>query len=488
MHADGAGGWSAAAFPKGGSALKTGFRLSPDRAVPVHPLTLTDPIAAFAPFANEPVAALLLSGARDGARGRYSYLAVDPLHVVTTRGQDTFVDGSRVDGDPFSILAREIAALPRPQEDWPVPFRSGAVGYLGYELGGHLERLPAPRPDAARVPDMVAGLYDSIIAFDHETNASWLLSTADEARRSAILDRLARAPVKAPVPNGNLTARWTAEQDRAAREAAIARAIAYIHAGDIFQANITHRLRTQRPAGLNDLDLFQRLTAQSPAPFAALLACGQDAAVVSASPERFLRLTPDGRVETRPIKGTRPRHSDPEQDAALARELVASEKDRAENLMIVDLMRNDLGRVSALGSVRVPVLNGLETFASVHHLVSVVESRLQAGLGPLDLLRACFPGGSVTGAPKIRAMEIIHELEPVPRGPYCGAVAWIGVDGAMDSSIIIRTIVRCGETLLAQGGGGIVADSDPVAEYDESLVKLAPLRRALEAGDDREEP
>ncbi|OYZ88755.1 MAG: hypothetical protein B7X99_20810 [Rhizobiales bacterium 17-65-6] len=485
MHADGAGGWSAAAFPKGGSALKTGFRLSPDRAVPVHPLTLTDPIAAFAPFADEPVAALLLSGARDGARGRYSYLAVDPLHVVTTRGQDTFVDGSRVDGDPFSILAREIAALPRPQEDWPVPFRSGAVGYLGYELGGHLERLPAPRPDAARVPDMVAGLYDSIIAFDHETNASWLLSTADEARRSAILDRLARAPVKAPVPNGNLTARWTAEQDRAAREAAIARAIAYIHAGDIFQANITHRLRTQRPAGLNDLDLFQRLTAQSPAPFAALLACGQDAAVVSASPERFLRLTPDGRVETRPIKGTRPRGATADDDASLSAELAVSLKDRAENLMIVDLMRNDLARVCAPGSVKVPELFAVESFVNVHHLVSTVSGRLAAGRTAIDLLKAAFPPGSITGAPKVQAMKLISQLES-PRGPYCGSLFWAGADGAFDSSVLIRTAacVQDGQgwAIEARAGAGIVADSEPRAERIETQDKIAALARAMEAG------
>lgn len=448
--------------------------------MPVLPLPLRDPLAAFAPFADDPVSALLLSAARDGARGRYSYLAVEPVQVITARGGSVFVDGAKTEGDPFSVLAQALTALPRPQEDWPVPFCSGAVGHFGYELGRHLERLPAPKANDAELPDLCAGLYDTIIAFDHEANASWLLSTADEAKRARVLRRLSTAPGFRPAADWTLTARWHPEQSRADREAAIARAIAYIHAGDIFQANITHRLRAERPAGLSDIDLFARLTALSPAPFAALLACGADGAILSASPERFLRLTTDGHVETRPIKGTRPRHADAALDATFARDLLASEKDRAENLMIVDLMRNDLGRVSRLGSVRVPVLNGLETFASVHHLVSVVESRLRPGLGPIDLLRACFPGGSVTGAPKIRAMEIIHELEPVPRGPYCGAIAWIGVDGAMDSSIVIRTIVRAGETLLAQGGGGIVSDSDPAAEYDESLVKLAPLRRALE--------
>lgn len=450
--------------------------------MPVQPLPFRHPLAAFVPFADDPVSALLLSAARDGARGRYSYLAVEPARVLLCRGRTCFLDGQRVEGDPFTLLAREIAALPRPQEDWPVPFRTGAVGHLGYELGNHLERLPAPHPDDAGFPDLCVGLYDTVIAFDHEAGESWLLSTAHEAKRARILERLSHAPDTPPAPDWRVTATWQAEQPRASREAAIARTIAYIEAGDIFQANITHRLRAARPEGLTDLALFARLAALSPAPFAALLACGTDGAILSASPERFLRVTADGRVETRPIKGTRPRAAEPERDAALGRELLASEKDRAENLMIVDLMRNDLGRVSALGSVRVPVLNGLETFASVHHLVSVVESRLRPGLGPVDLLRACFPGGSVTGAPKIRAMEIIHALEPVPRGPYCGAIAWIGVDGAMDSSIVIRTIVRSGETMLAQGGGGIVADSDPAAEYEEALVKLAPLRRALEGG------
>ncbi|WP_245454167.1 aminodeoxychorismate synthase component I [Aquabacter cavernae] len=453
--------------------------------MPIIPLPYGDPAAAFAPFAQDPVAALLQSCAPDGERGRYSYVAVEPLHVVSADASGTLLDGQPVPGDPFSVLDTQIASLPRPQDEgWPVPFRTGAVGYLGYELGGHLERLPTPKTDPHGVPHMVMGLYDTVLAFDHRQKSAFLLSTGSPERVTRILARLAAAPQSPPEPDGSIRGTWQAGQERAAVEAAVARAIAYIHAGDIFQANITHRLTAARPAGLNDLDLFLRLRALSPAPFAALLACGAGTALISASPERFLRLSADGMVESRPIKGTRPRHADPERDAALGRELLASAKDRAENLMIVDLMRNDLGRVSALGSVRVPVLNGLETFASVHHLVSAVESRLRPGFGPVDLLRACFPGGSVTGAPKIRAMEIIHELEPMPRGPYCGAIAWIGVDGAMDSSIVIRTIVRAGETLLAQGGGGIVADSDPTAEYEESLVKLAPLRRALEGEPD----
>jgi para-aminobenzoate synthetase component 1 len=343
---------------------------------------------------------------------------------------------------------------------------------------------------------MAFGLYDVIAAFDHAERRAYILSSGRPEAASAarqqrararalwLHDRLARAPAAAPAPDWRARGRFAPERPRAAVERAVAEVIDYIRAGDIFQANLTQRMAAPVPEGLSDLELYLRLRAISPAPFAAFLKCGAGLSVMSASPERFLSLAPDGRVETRPIKGTRPRGADPAADAALARALLASAKDRAENLMIVDLMRNDLGRVSRTGSVRVPVLCGLETFASVHHLVSVVESTLKPGLGPVDLLRACFPGGSITGAPKIRAMEIIHELEDAPRGVYCGAVAWIGFDGAMDSSIVIRTVTRAGSTLLAQAGGGIVADSDPAAEYEESLVKLAPLLRAL-SGEDR---
>lgn len=452
----------------------------------IFPLAYGDPVAAFLPFAGDPVAALLESAAQDGERGRYSYLAVEPFRLIIAEGSGCVrVDGRPVAGDPFAVLKGELAALPAPSGACPVPFRTGAVGVFGYGLGRYVERLPEPKPDDLKMPDMVVGLYDTVIAFDHAERAAWLISSgisgADpKARAAHVLARLESAPRQAPEPDWAPHSPWRAEQSRAEMEAAVARTIAYIRAGDIFQANITQRMRAARPEGLSDLGLYLRLRALSPAPFAALLSCGPDLSVISASPERFLRLSAEGEVETRPIKGTRPRSADPRRDAALAAELQDSAKDRAENLMIVDLMRNDLGRVSRLGSVEVPVLNGLETFASVHHLVSVVKSRLKPGLGPVDLLRACFPGGSVTGAPKIRAMEIIHELEPRPRGVYCGAIGWIGTDGAMDTSIVIRTLTRAGGTLLAQAGGGIVADSDPAAEYEESLVKLAPLLRAVD--------
>ncbi|MBB6305859.1 aminodeoxychorismate synthase component I [Xanthobacter tagetidis] len=453
-------------------------------------------LAAFSAVADDPFCAFLDSAAAGDPRARWSYIATDPFALITADAAGTRVDGRPVPHDPFSALEAALAAQAGDDLSGPAPFRTGAVGFLGYELGRHLERLPVPHALGPAVPEMAFGLYDVIAAFDHAERRAFILSSgrpeADPAARQAraqargrwLCDRLARAPAAPPAPDWRARGRFAPERPRAAVEQAVGRVIDYIRAGDIFQANLTHRMAADVPDGLGDLELYLRLRASSPAPFAAFLRCGPGLSVMSASPERFLSLAPDGLVETRPIKGTRPRGADPAADAAMARALIASAKDRAENLMIVDLMRNDLGRVSRTGSVRVPVLCGLETFASVHHLVSVVESTLKPGLGPVDLLRACFPGGSITGAPKIRAMEIIHELESAPRGVYCGAVAWIGFDGAMDSSIVIRTITRAGGTLLAQAGGGIVADSDPAAEYEESLVKLAPLLRAL-SGEDR---
>jgi para-aminobenzoate synthetase component I len=259
----------------------------------------------------------------------------------------------------------------------------------------------------------------------------------------------------------------------------VRRIIEYIHAGDVFQVNFTQRFLAPRPAGLRPFDLYRRLRAINPAPFGAFLQLGESLTVASASPERFLALDRHGRIEARPIKGTRRRSPVPEEDAAIAAELAASGKDRAENLMITDLLRNDIGRVARGGSVRVPALLAVESYATVHHLVSVIEGQLRDGLGPIDLLRATFPGGSITGAPKVRAMEIIDELEPAARGPYCGAIGWIGFDGAMDTSIVIRALTLTPEKVIAQAGGGIVADSDPAAEYAEMMAKVSPALTAL---------
>jgi para-aminobenzoate synthetase component 1 len=263
--------------------------------------------------------------------------------------------------------------------------------------------------------------------------------------------------------------------DRPGYLAAVRRAIDYVHAGDCFQVNVAQRLL--HPAALPPLELYGRLRARNPAPFAGYFDLG-DFALASASPERFVRVQ-GGEVETRPIKGTRPRGSTPEEDRRRAEELLRSEKDRAENVMIVDLMRNDLGRVCAWGSVRVAAVCRLESYRTVHHLVSEVRGRLRPGAGPMDLLRAAFPGGSVTGAPKVRAMEVIAELEPTARGPYCGSLGYLGFDGSADTSILIRTFTAGRGWLQFPVGGGIVADSTPEGEYAETLHKAEGLLGAL---------
>ena len=456
-----------------------------------RPIPYRDPVAAFQAFAEGPFAMLLDSAAHAGGRGRFTYIAADPYRVLTAGKGGVAVDGRPVAEDPFRAFEQELRRLRLSPVDGLPPFQGGAVGYLGYELANHLERLPPPKALGLDVPDMAVGLYDTVAAFDTRNRQAWVVACdsgpagADRpppaARLARFAARIAEAPALAPVEWSG-TGSWTAEISRSDYERMVARAIDYIHAGDIFQANLTQRILGDMPAGLDGFTLYRRLRELTPAPFAAYLALADDMAIASASPERFLSLDGQGRVATRPIKGTRTRGLTPEEDKALARELVASEKDQAENLMIVDLLRNDLSRVCRLGSVKVSELAGLESFATVHHLVSEVRGTLFPNLGPVDLLRATFPGGSITGAPKIRAIEIINELEPARRGPYCGTILWAGFDGAMDSSIVIRTLVLKDRRVVAQAGGGIVADSNPAAEYDESMHKAWALLKSLDAG------
>jgi para-aminobenzoate synthetase component 1 len=450
------------------------------------------PAAAHFPgLADEPFLAWLDSVATGDPRGRYSYLCADPFQVLAVDEAGVTLDGTLVPGDAFSILAGQLARFPLPAGSSPVPFAGGAVGFFGYELGGLLERLPR-RHGASPLPDMVMGFYDVVLAYDAWEQRAWILSSGfpetepdarharAQARAAALRARLSAPQQPRPQP-AIASIRWQTDLTPAEYQARVGQVQDYIRAGDIFQANFTMAHRAPRPAGLHPADLYLALRGLSPAPFATYLACGPDLALASASPERFLKLDPTGQVETRPIKGTRPRYADPVADRAAAAALLASEKDRAENLMIVDLMRNDLGRVARIGGVAVPELFTVESFASVHHLVSAVTAHLRPGVSAVDLLRATFPGGSVTGAPKIRAMEIIDALEASRRGPYCGAIAWLGFDGAMDSSIIIRTLVVTGDEIIAQAGGGIVSDSDPAAEFEEHCVKVRPLLQALES-------
>lgn len=370
---------------------------------------------------------------------------------------------------------------------------------FGYDLCHHLERLPRPAFDDFAVPDLAVGFYDWVLSFDHHQERAWIVSTgwpetAPRRQRRRANDRLeqiksllgnsaapppgSQRPPPAlkspsfPVPGlSGLQSNFT----RDSYLQTVRRAIEYIHAGDCFQVNLAQRILApvKRPAW----ELYGALREINPAPFAGYFDLG-DFVIASASPERFLRLV-DGEVETRPIKGTRRRDPDPAIDGRLRDELAHSAKDRAENVMIVDLLRNDLGRVCEYGSVRVQAVCRLESHPYVHHLVSEVRGRLRQGLGPVDLLRASFPGGSVTGAPKIRAMEIIAELEPTARGPYCGSLGYIGFDGSMDLNLLIRTLVIGHGWVQLCVGGGIVADSDPEREYQETWDKAKGLLQAL---------
>lgn len=440
-----------------------------------------DPADAVAGVAARGRPILLDGGAAgDPTRARYSYVACDP------GGWLEMDAGADAAADPFAAMEALLAShRAETHPDLP-PFQGGLVGYLGYELGRRLERLPPPRPTGIALPDLAFGLYPTVAAFDHALGRAWIFGR-EWAAVHDLRDRLAAARetagAQASTSDRSLIAGcWRAELTPAMHMQAVARIIEYIRAGDIYQANMTQRFLARLAPGVTALDAYRALRPRTGGPFSAFLDLGGGRAVASGSPERFLELRADGRIETRPIKGTRPRGADAAEDTRLAAELVASEKDRAENLMIVDLLRNDLSRVAEVGSVRVPTLWGLESYKAVHHLTSVVTARLRSGLGPVDLLRAAFPGGSITGAPKIRAMEIIHELEPARRGPYCGTVAWIGCDGAMDSSIVIRTLCIANGLVQAQAGGGIVADSDPADEYAESLVKARALLTALDPG------
>jgi para-aminobenzoate synthetase component 1 len=422
----------------------------------------------------------LLESARPGRNARWTYLTADPVAVVETPAAG---------GDPFAVARRLVARLDPSLPDSPEapPFLGGLVGFLGYDLGHVLERLPSIAVDDQGLPPLRLALHDWVVAWDRRTGEAWLAGRAVDGDGRALARRLddVHARLTTPAEAGVVT--HDAHEDdhapltfrsglsRKAYETGVRTVREHIAAGDIYQANLTRRLET--PFRGDPWATYRRLRTGDPSLFSAFLdlgpspETGRPRALMSASPEPFLSLDPDGLVATDPIKGTRPRGRDREEDRALACELLGSAKDRAENVMIVDVLRNDLGRVCLPGMVRVPRLCRLERTAAVQHLVSTVTGRLAPGYDAFDLLAASFPGGSITGAPKIRAMEILEGLEPVRRGPYTGALGWIGPDGAMQTSILIRTFVADGRRLTLHVGGGITWGSDPAAEWEETVAK-----------------
>ncbi len=465
-------------------------------------IPVPNPREVFLRLSALPHLAYFDSALRHSRLGRYSFLAADPFEWLLSRGRRTSLGGesrAREPSDTFAVLAEMLVRFQAEPIAGLPPFQGGAAGLFGYDLCHHLERLPRPRHDDFEIPDLAIGFYDWVIAFDHALDRAWLISTgfpeADPQRRrhraqrraakvKRLLQSTPRTVAWSPPPRlDRLSLQWpmpilpglTSNFHRDEYLAAVRRAIEYICAGDCFQVNLAQRLLY--PAEISPLELYCRLRERNAATFGGYFDLGEFI-IASASPERFLRVD-NGEVEARPIKGTRPRGATLRQEQQRIEELLQSGKDRAENIMIVDLLRNDLGRVCRYGSVQVPALCGLETYRYVHHLVSEVRGRLREGLGPVDLLRAAFPGGSVTGAPKIRAMEIIAELEPTARGPYCGSLGYLGFDGSMDTNILIRTFTVGGGWIQFPVGGGIVADSVPEREYEETWHKAEGMLRAL---------
>jgi para-aminobenzoate synthetase component 1 len=473
-----------------------------DRSVSPSPLVRLEPIPGIASLRPIDVAEAfrdlpglaLLESARPGRNARWTFLTADPVAVLTeaAAGADPFAVARR-------LLARLAAGRPSRHDGGPdaPPFLGGLVGYLGYELGDVFERLPASPPDDQGLPVLRLALHDWTIAWDRRTGTAWLAGRALDGDADRLLRRLSRirerirphrlARAAELSPSGDVpddAVAFRSSLDRAAYEAGVEAVRGRIARGDLYQANLTRRLAA--PFDGDPWPLYRRLRTGDPSLFSAYLDLGGGApghdsalgssparprAILSASPEPFLAISPRGIVSTDPIKGTRPRGRTRAEDRALARELLTSAKDRAENVMIVDVLRNDLGRVCIPGTVRVPRLCRLERTAAVQHLVSTVTGRLVPGRDPFDLLAAAFPGGSITGAPKIRAMEILRELEPTRRGPYTGALGWIGPDGSMATSILIRTFVADGTRLTLHVGGGITWHSDPAAEWDETVAK-----------------
>ena len=460
-----------------------------------------DVIAALDAVADLPDVVLLESRIDRQEVSRYSFLVADPFEFITCLrpgfGEDPF---ERLRALTARDVVGRVAGLP--------PFQGGAVGVLGYELGAAWERVARPERDEFALPALAVGMYDWVVAWDHVLERAWIISQGfpetdprsrrrrAESRAAEILERLTSFDPLTSRPaididdsvSGRLTPDHLAplqsvdgheelysDFSRDAYLDAVGRVIDYIHAGEIFQANLSQRLLAPQPASAREL--YARLRRRNPAPFAGYMA-HDDWEIVSASPERFVSLR-DGRVETRPIKGTRRRRGNSEVGLFVTGELRESEKDRAENVMIVDLLRNDLSRVCRPGTVTVPLRGGVEMYETLLHLVSESRGVLRAGQTAWDLLAAVFPGGSITGAPKVRAMEVIAEIEPTVRGPYCGSLFYVGYDGSMDSSILIRSFVVRHGWVQCSVGGGIVAQSDPAAEFDETMDKAAGMLRAL---------
>lgn len=441
----------------------------------------SDSSLLFESWANDHWAIFLDSAKPAGQQGRYDLICAQPKITLVTRGHETTVtqgDVVRVvPDDPFQLLQHYMPPIQKQLGDWI--FCGGAMGYFGYDLGRRIERLPTIAENDLDLPDMAVGIYTWSLIVDHQTQTSTLVGDLNDARTRLhwddLIARFSRPSQPAEPAAYKAVTPIQSNMSETAYEHAFSRVKDYIKSGDCYQVNLAQRF--QAKVSGQAWSGYRRLRRSNPSPYSAFMNL-PGLQILSASPERFLYVCGEY-VETKPIKGTRPRREDPDEDAVQRQELVASEKDHAENLMIVDLLRNDLSRVCTLGSVKVPKLFSVESFPTVHHLVSTVTGRLGEFDSPLTLLRACFPGGSITGAPKIRAMEIIEELEPQRRGVYCGSIGYISVNGRMDTSIAIRTMVQKDDQVYFHAGGGLVWDSECKSEYQETFDKAAAMIKLL---------
>lgn len=446
-------------------------------------------VETFARLAHLPYSLFFDSADQTHPDARYSYIAVNPLETIEAKGNDVTISSREKlktvrSKNPFDVLKLRLEAHEFSKttlENLP-PFQGGAAGLFGYDLGRTLETMPDVAIDNPDLPDMAIGIYDQLIAFDHHQDKAWIITHAKNELEAQMKQAVLLNNLSAPRNRNHIFAaplQWQPQFKPAEFKTRIGKVIDYILQGDIFQANLAQKFEAALPRFFNPFTHYEQLRIINAAPFAGFFNMGLTT-IASCSPERFLAADHQGFVNTKPIKGTIKRAKTKAKDAQQIEKLAGSAKDKAENVMITDLLRNDLSKTCEADSIEVTKLCAIETFARVHHLVSTITGKLKSDYTAIDMLKACFPGGSVTGAPKIRAMEIIEELEPARRGPYCGSLAYIGFNGAMDSNILIRSLVYEDDRVSFSVGGGITALSDPDAEYEETLAKARAIFDSFE--------
>ena len=434
----------------------------------------TDSSTLFSAFAEQPWAIFLDSGHPNSQQGRYDIISFNPICTLVTHGSVTKI--TRYDEtiesslDPFDLVKAE---LQKPSiTEYDLPFNGGAIGYFSYDLARRLEKLPIIASDAEQIADMAIGIYTWAVIVDHHQQQSYLVGYADsDAQWQELIEQFSVLKTSESETPFSVTSAITSNMDESTYATAFKKIKQYLKEGDCYQVNLAQRFVANCTGA--PWTAYLKLRALNTAPFSCYLNL-PNLQVLSSSPERFLKVT-QRLVQTKPIKGTRPRKTDIFEDEQQKQSLQNSDKDKSENLMIVDLLRNDIGKTCKKGSVKVPLIFNVESYATVHHLVSTVTGVLEDDQHALDLLKTCFPGGSITGAPKIRSMEIIEELEPNRRGVYCGAIGYIGFNGNMDTNIAIRTLVHSNDTIRFWAGGGIVNDSEMADEYQESFDKAKAL-------------